>query len=356
MIVGDAASMSRRFGDDRGAGGTQTAVFTLVYARPDELIASLQGALPPGTVIVGDKRTGALVVTAGATALVRARALVTALDRPAGGATVTETIPLRNVRASEALRLLKGSVPDGALVADDRRNAVAATGNAELRAAVRALLASVDAPGRQVMFEVRVADVQPIDDTENVGLELGGTGFGTRRAGPVSLHADVALGDDQRAAQYADPARPCLDPRPAANRNAEQSRSLAADRRAVPRRERQPADGLSVRADDRRRRAPARHTDDRRRRLDHRRAASRVQPDHRLQRKLSDHREPQARLVLARARRRDDRPRRALPGRRLRDGHASFRCSATCRSSAPSFATASAPATKTRSSSSSPRT
>ncbi len=183
VIVGDAASMSRRFGDDRGAGGTQTAVFTLLHARPDELIPSLQGALPPGTVIVGDKRTGALVVTASAPALVRARALVTALDQPAGGATITETIPLRNVRASEAVRLLKGSLPDGALVADDRRNAVAATGNAELRATARTLLATVDAPGRQVMFEVRVADVQPIDDTENVGLELGGTGFGTGALG-----------------------------------------------------------------------------------------------------------------------------------------------------------------------------
>jgi type II secretory pathway component GspD/PulD (secretin) len=183
VIVGDAASMSRRFGDDHSAGGTQTAVFTLLHARPDELIPSLQGALPAGTVIVGDKRTGALVVTSNAPALVRARALVAALDAPAGGASATETIPLRNVRASEALRLLKGSVPDGALVADDRRNAVAATGNAELRTTARTLLASIDVPGRQVMFEVRVADVQPIDDTSNVGLELGGAGFGTGALG-----------------------------------------------------------------------------------------------------------------------------------------------------------------------------
>jgi len=183
VIVGDAASMSRRFGDDRAAGGTHTAVISLTHARPDDVIAALQGALPPGTVVVGDKRTASVVVTAGAGALARARALVAALDAPAGGAAATETIALRNVRASDALRVLKGAVPDGALVADDRRNVVAATGNAELRATARTLLASVDTPGRQVMFEVRVADVEPIDDEANVGLQLGGAGFGTGALG-----------------------------------------------------------------------------------------------------------------------------------------------------------------------------
>ncbi|HZO92447.1 MAG TPA: secretin N-terminal domain-containing protein [Candidatus Baltobacteraceae bacterium] len=191
VIVGDAASMSRRFGDDRAAGGTRTAVFALRHARPDDLLPSLQTALPAGTVIVGDKRTASLVVTANDAALARARALVAALDAPAGDASATDTFALRNVRASEALRLLKGAVPEGALVADDRRNAVAITGSAEMRASARRLLASVDAPGRQVMFEVRVADVQPIDDSTNVGLQLGGAGFGTGALGqfPYTLTA-----------------------------------------------------------------------------------------------------------------------------------------------------------------------
>src|SRR5581483_11797382 len=191
VIVGDAASMSRRFGDDRAAGGTRTAVFALRHARPDDLLPSLQTALPAGTVIVGDKRTASLVVTANDAALARARALVAALDAPAGDASATDTFALRNVRASEALRLLKGAVPEGALVADDRRNAVAITGSADMRASARRLLASVDAPGRQVMFEVRVADVQPIDDSTNVGLQLGGAGFGTGALGqfPYTLTA-----------------------------------------------------------------------------------------------------------------------------------------------------------------------
>jgi len=52
------------------------------------------------------------------------------------------------------------------------------SGNGELVSAVRALLSSIDAPGRQVMVEVRVADVQPVNDTTDVGVQLGGTGFG----------------------------------------------------------------------------------------------------------------------------------------------------------------------------------
>ncbi|MDQ6943880.1 MAG: secretin and TonB N-terminal domain-containing protein, partial [Candidatus Eremiobacteraeota bacterium] len=45
VIVGDAASMNRRFPDDATLGGTQTAVFALAHARPDDVTASLQNAL-----------------------------------------------------------------------------------------------------------------------------------------------------------------------------------------------------------------------------------------------------------------------------------------------------------------------
>jgi type II secretory ATPase GspE/PulE/Tfp pilus assembly ATPase PilB-like protein len=45
------------------------------------------------------------------------------------------------------------------------------------------------------------------------------------------------------------------------------------------------------------------------------------EPNHRLQQRLPDHRQPQARRDPARARRRDDRPRRPLPRRRFRNRH-----------------------------------
>ena len=186
VIVGDAVSMNRRFPDDATPGGTQTAVFTLQHARPDDLVTSLQNALPQGTVVVGDKRTGALIVTGSGSTIARARRLVGAFDAPAygaGGTVATESVQLHNLRASEAVKTLRGSVPDGALFADDRQNVVVVSGNGELQTTVRTLLRQLDAPGRQVMIEVRVADVQPVNDTTNVGVQFGGTGYGAGALG-----------------------------------------------------------------------------------------------------------------------------------------------------------------------------
>jgi type II secretory pathway component GspD/PulD (secretin) len=188
VIVGDAASMSRRFPDDAGPTGARTHAYALAHAKPDEVAAALQLALPQGTLVVADKRTASVLITAGAATLARAGTLVGALDAPATGAdgpAATQTLPLHNLRATDAVKLLKGAVPENALFADDRQNVIVVSGNAELRANVRALLAGLDAPGRQVVFDVKVADVQPINDSSNVGFEFGGTGFGSGALGTV---------------------------------------------------------------------------------------------------------------------------------------------------------------------------
>jgi len=186
VIIGDAASMNRRFPDGTLPGGTQTAVFTLHHGRPDELLAPLQSALPQGTVVVGDRRTGALIVTGAPATVERARQLIAAFDAPAygaGGAPASAAIPLQNLRASEAVKLLRSAVPDNVLIADDRQNVIVVNGNGELQTTVRTLLHDLDAPGRQVMIEVRVADVQPINDSSNVGVTFGGSGYGSGALG-----------------------------------------------------------------------------------------------------------------------------------------------------------------------------
>jgi type II secretory pathway component GspD/PulD (secretin) len=182
IIVGDAAAMNRRYPDDESPTGTQTAVFALGHAKPDELKAAISDALPLGTVVVCDKRTASIIVSGSATTIQRARRLIAALDAPAnsnGGSTALKTFPLRNIKASDAVKALKGSLPDDALVADDRQNIVVVTGNAEIQASAHALLASIDNPGKQVMFEVRVADLAPQIDSSNVGITVGGQGYGS---------------------------------------------------------------------------------------------------------------------------------------------------------------------------------
>jgi type II secretory pathway component GspD/PulD (secretin) len=101
----------------------------------------------------------------------------TAMNRRYGGINST-SIALRNAKPSEAVKELKGAIPEGSIVADDRSNTIVVTGNADLLASARDLVSGIDQPGRQVMFEVRVTDVKPIDDTSNVGVQFGGTGFG----------------------------------------------------------------------------------------------------------------------------------------------------------------------------------
>jgi len=101
----------------------------------------------------------------------------TAMNRRYGGTNST-SIALRNAKPSDAVKELKGTLPEASMVADDRSNSVVVTGNAELLATARALVSSVDQPGQQVMFEVRVTDVKPVDDTTNVGIQFGGPGFG----------------------------------------------------------------------------------------------------------------------------------------------------------------------------------
>ena len=180
-IVGDAAAMARRYPDEATTGASRTQVFALVRARPDDVVPALQGALSAGTVVVGDRRTGSVLVTAPPATLERARRIIAAFDAPTAGqcgASTTSAVPLRNARATEIVKTLKGAVPDGTLLAEDRQNVVLVTGNADVQATARALIAGVDGPGRQVMFEVRVADVQPLNDQANVGFEFAGAGYG----------------------------------------------------------------------------------------------------------------------------------------------------------------------------------
>ena len=186
IIVGDAAAMNRRYADESGTASAQTAIIPLLHARPEEVTAILASALPAGTVAVADKRTSAVLLTGSPPTITRARRLIAALDAPAygtGGATTSASIPLRNAKPSDAVKALKGAVPDNSLVADDRQNVVIVSGSAETVLTARSLLNALDLPGRQVMFEVRVADVKPLDENSNVGIEFGGASYGTGALG-----------------------------------------------------------------------------------------------------------------------------------------------------------------------------
>jgi type IV pilus assembly protein PilQ len=177
LIVGAAETMNRRYDAGSDPLGAKTAVFSLRHADPEDTAREIGGALPVGTVIVADKRTNSVVVSADGATLRRAQTLVNALD-VSGGPSQTTAGPvvygLRYQRADALEKLLKLAVPAATSIADDDRNALIVTGDQRAQHDVATLLAQADVPSPQVLFEVKVADVQPANDTSDVGLEFGG--------------------------------------------------------------------------------------------------------------------------------------------------------------------------------------
>ncbi|TAM61466.1 hypothetical protein EPN52_02660 [bacterium] len=189
IVVGGVEALNRAYGGD--GGGLETAVVRLENAHPVEVAAGLRAALPLGTVVVPDARSGTLVVEGEHGVVERARRLAATLDVAVvggGGALGSASaIPLKYLRPSEVATQLKGMLPDGSYLPDDRQNAMVVSGGPQLAARARALLAALDVPAPQVTFEVRVLDVTPRERTQNVGVLWGSLSAGAFTPGQIDL-------------------------------------------------------------------------------------------------------------------------------------------------------------------------
>jgi type II secretory pathway component GspD/PulD (secretin) len=96
---------------------------------------------------------------------------------------IATAIDVRNGKPSDVVKALRGALPETPMIPDDRSNTVVVSGSTDSLATARSLVAGLDHPGRQVMFEVKVTDVKPNDDSANVGVEFGGAGFGSGALG-----------------------------------------------------------------------------------------------------------------------------------------------------------------------------
>jgi type II secretory pathway component GspD/PulD (secretin) len=177
LIVGTSESMNRRYGDPNDPRSAKTVVLTLLHASPDQVAQELASGLPDGTVIVPDKRTASIIVTGNSDTIVRARELARVLDAPeySGHATnFAHAYRLRYLKPSQLDASLKGVLPEGSYVADDAQNAIVVSGNQEVQYRAEQFLHSMDVASPQVLFEVRVADIEPVNEQSNVGLQFGG--------------------------------------------------------------------------------------------------------------------------------------------------------------------------------------
>jgi len=186
IYLGSAETINRRYPLSRGL-GTRTERFRLVNAPADQVAKSLAAALPQGTLISADTRTGSLLVGGSSVALDRTRALLSVYDGASGLSTTS--VAMRYVKASQALKALDGTIavtpPDSAF-ASDQQNEVILAGSGDFLTRATGILAAVDRPGQQVRYEVRVTDIAP-SESANVGFLFGGVdGQGQEHAGSGS--------------------------------------------------------------------------------------------------------------------------------------------------------------------------
>ncbi len=173
IYLGTPEAIHRRYPSSSGS-QNQTRTFTLRNGQADALAKELSDALPPGTLLVADRRTSGLIVTGTSASIARAEALIDALDRPSDFTSVT--LPLRFLRAADAVRAIQTTIPvapPAGLYAIDQQNALLVTGPAEFVARVGDNIARIDHPAQQVRYDVRVTDISP-SDSSNVGVIFGG--------------------------------------------------------------------------------------------------------------------------------------------------------------------------------------
>jgi type II secretory pathway component GspD/PulD (secretin) len=176
---------------------TQT-VIPISNADANFVTQALQGVLPIGTIVVADPRTNTVLVKGDPNAVASAAEIVARLDQPrfASASYATVSIPLSNIKATEALSILKTEVQTNSsqsLAASDHPNAILANGSPDFIATARGLLFEIDKPGQQVRFEVRVTDITPNNDNSDIGVLFGGTSAsGTVTPGNASLFTQFA--------------------------------------------------------------------------------------------------------------------------------------------------------------------
>lgn len=161
-----------------GRGGAfETRVLPVQSADLDELIDVLLPLMPPDAVLTPIFSAGVLVLSDRRENIDRIATLIARLDQ--GAEPVLETLRLDHARAEDLVGVIEALavVPPGArLSADSRANAIVATGPAEFRDRIRAVVRELDTPQRRAVSQVvrlNYADATELADV--VRQSIGGS-------------------------------------------------------------------------------------------------------------------------------------------------------------------------------------
>jgi type II secretory pathway component GspD/PulD (secretin) len=189
IYLGTPDAINRRYAP-LSSSGARTRVFFPKNTPAEALAKQLADALPQGTLVVADRRTASVIVTASDDVVDRAAQLTDLLDRRSAAGILTT--PLRYLKAADAVRALQATlsvVPPSSVYAVEQQNAVLATGPDDFLERVAETIARIDRPGRQVRYEVRVTDISP-SESSNVGFTFGGLSLSGQ---PVSGQATTTF-------------------------------------------------------------------------------------------------------------------------------------------------------------------
>ena len=187
-IVGSEEELARRYPESADS-QQRTVALSMRSADAARLAASVRPALDPHLTIIADERGGRIVVEGSTPSVDRAVALIELLDSP-GRRPGARRIALRYIRATDAKATLAIVFARAVVAVDGMHNALVVSGNATLLARVGRLVSRLDRPSPQVLFEVRVIDLTPINDQSNFGLEFGGLDLGGQ---PIPAAATYAF-------------------------------------------------------------------------------------------------------------------------------------------------------------------
>jgi type II secretory pathway component GspD/PulD (secretin) len=104
IYLGTPDAINRRYAS--ASSGNRTRTFVARNIPADALAKQLADALPPGTLVVADRRSATVIVTGPASSIERADRLLGVLDR---NELQSQTFPLRYLKAVDAARALQAT-------------------------------------------------------------------------------------------------------------------------------------------------------------------------------------------------------------------------------------------------------
>jgi type IV pilus assembly protein PilQ len=176
IYLGRGAAFIARVGMD---GGSITPHTYALRNGNAEILRNLLAQQFTNVLFVADPRSNTLVVWAPPEIAQGIAAVVASLDTDTfGGAGMkAATIHLRYHQASDAEKMLTAGLSiqrPNSVTAVDATNSLVVVGTPDFVGAAQHLIASIDKPGEEVRFDVRVADVTPQNDNSDIGVAWGG--------------------------------------------------------------------------------------------------------------------------------------------------------------------------------------